>query len=392
MAYHLKFALFHLLSLLAILGFVVGGPWLWSGFFVAFAVVIPGDLLCGEDLSVPKQPRTGLLNLQLYLALPLLLCLVFPLMWMASSGDPLGFGAALGSLTGYDMFTARAATTGLHYLGGFFSANLFIAIIGTLVAHELVHRTWNPSEVFLGRVLLAFSFDSAFSIEHVYGHHEYIGSKRDPATAPRGRNVYQHIFLSTWQGNVSAWRLEHQRLGRKQLATWSYHNRVIRGWLMSLLVLALIWFVFGWQACAYFVLCGLGAKSLLEVINFIEHYGLIRVASQACKPHHSWNSNRVISSWSLFNLTRHSDHHEHGEKPYWALRSYPDAPMMISGYLATLAVTFIPPLWNHLMAPKLLDWDLNHATPEERVLAQKANRESGIAVFTGLNRKTEVTA
>jgi len=391
MAYHLKFALFHLLALLAVLGFVLGGHWLWLGAFVAFAVVIPGDLLLGEDLSVPENPRTGLLNLQLYLALPLLLCLVFPLMWMASSEDPLGFGAAIGAL-GYDLFAARAATTGLDYLGGFFSASLFIAIIGTLVAHELVHRTWNPGEVFLGRVLLAFSFDSAFSIEHVYGHHEYIGSKRDPATAPRGRNVYQHILLSTWRGNISAWFLEKQRLDRKGLATLSAHNRVIRGWLMSLFLLALIGSVFGLRAAAYYVLCGLGAKALLEVINFIEHYGLIRADGKPCKPHHSWNSNRVISSWSLFNLTRHSDHHEHGEKPYWALQSYPDAPMMFSGYLATLAVTFIPPLWNHLMAPKLLDWDLNFATPEEKALARQANQESGLAVFTGLNRKSEITA
>jgi alkane 1-monooxygenase len=80
----------------------------------------------------------------------------------------------------------------------------------------------------------------------------------------------------------------------------------------------------------------------------------------------------------MFNLTRHSHHHAQGEVPYQNLRPYPDAPMMIGGYLTTILVALVPPVWHRLMAPRLHDWDTRHATDEERELL-RAPTTSGAA-------------
>ena len=55
---------------------------------------------------------------------------------------------------------------------------------------------------------------------------------------------------------------------------------------------------------------------------------------------------------------------------------------MISGYLTTIVVAMIPPLWHHLMTPKVLAWDRDHATAAERELARQANQRSGLTRFT----------
>ncbi|MFW6052244.1 MAG: fatty acid desaturase, partial [Myxococcota bacterium] len=124
--------------------------------------------------------------------------------------------------------------------------------------------------------------------------------------------------------------------------------------------------------------CALFGKSLLEIVNYMEHYGMVRNPETPVQPRHSWNTNRRISSWTMFNLTRHSHHHAQGEVPYQELKPYADAPMMINGYLTTMVVALIPPLWHKLMTPKVLAWDRDYATPEERDLAAVANEKSGI--------------
>ncbi len=109
---------------------------------------------------------------------------------------------------------------------------------------------------------------------------------------------------------------------------------------------------------------------------------MVRNPETPVQPRHSWNTNRRISSWTMFNLTRHSHHHAQGEVPYQDLRLYPDAPMMINGYLGTMIIALIPPLWHKLMTPKVLAWDREYATAEERELARAANERSGVARLT----------
>ena len=137
----------------------------------------------------------------------------------------------------------------------------------------------------------------------------------------------------------------------------------------------------GASAGLWFVACALGGKAILEMVNYMEHYGMVRDPADPVQPHHSWNTNRRVSSWSMFNLTRHSHHHAQGEVPYGELRPYPDAPMMVDGYLSTMFLTMVPPVWHKLMTPKVLEWDQVYATPKERRMAFEANQASRMEAF-----------
>lgn len=383
--HYLKYFLFHGVGLIAAVAILAGGAWITFGLIAVLVIYLVGDAICGDDTSTPQFKHPGILTVQLWLALPLLAFIVFSALWSFSSGDFLGFGAALTQLTGYDLIAARDATFAGHYVSTVLITGLMIGMVGTIPAHELTHRTWDPISMLVGRWLLAFSFDTIFSIEHVYGHHRYVSTTEDPATAPRGRNVYFHILASTLKGNVSAWKIEQKRLKRKGHSLFGWHNAVLRGHLMSVLLVVAAYVIGGWQTALFFTACALWGKALLEIVNYMEHYGMVRNPATPVQPRHSWNTNKRISSWTMFNLTRHSHHHAQGEVPYQDLKPFPDAPMMVGGYLTTIIVAMIPPLWHRLMTPKVLDWDQRYATDEERLLAIQANARSGIRALQQAN-------
>ena len=383
--HYLKYFLFHGVGLIAAVAILAGGAWITLGLIAVLVIYLVGDAICGDDTSTPQFKHPGILIVQLWLALPLLAFIVFSALWSFSNGDFLGFGAALTQLTGYDLVAARDATFAGHYVSTVLITGLMIGMVGTIPAHELTHRTWDPISMLVGRWLLAFSFDTIFSIEHVYGHHRYVSTTEDPATAPRGRNVYFHILASTLKGNVSAWKIEQKRLKRKGHSLFGWHNAVLRGHLMSVLLVVAAYVIGGWQTALFFTACALWGKALLEIVNYMEHYGMVRNPATPVQPRHSWNTNKRISSWTMFNLTRHSHHHAQGEVPYQDLKPFPDAPMMVGGYLTTIIVAMIPPLWHRLMTPKVLDWDQRYATDEERLLAIQANARSGIRALQQAN-------
>jgi NAD(P)H-flavin reductase/ferredoxin len=383
--HYLKFFLFHAVGILSLGAILLGGQAISAGFLALLAFYLVGDAISGDDVSTPRFDYPAVLTVQLWLALPLLSAIVFAAIWAVSPGDPFGFGDWITRLTVYDVLSAREkATFGNHY-SLLLMTGLLIGMIGTITAHELTHRTSDKFSMFIGRWLLAFSFDTIFSIEHVYGHHRYVSTEADPATAPRGRNVYHHIVASTIRGNISAWHIEVQRLRRKGFGRFSWRNAFIRGYLMSFALVGAAWWMGGWKAAGFFVLCGLWGKSLLEIVNYMEHYGMVRHPDAPVAPRHSWNTNKRLSSWSMFNLTRHSHHHAQGEVPYQDLKPYPHAPMMIGGYLTTIVVAMVPPLWHRLMTPRLLAWDRDHANAEERRLAARANARSGIPALLEAN-------
>ncbi|CAH0353213.1 alkane 1-monooxygenase [Aquabacterium sp. CECT 9606] len=377
--HYLKYFLFHVVGLLSLAVLVVGGPWTTAGLVAVLLTYLVGDAICGDDTTTPRFGHPGILTFQLWMALPLLALIVFASVWSFSAGDPLGFGDWVQRLTGFDALASRDASHWGHHVSGVLLTGLMIGMMGTIPGHELTHRTWDPISMLIGRWLLAFSFDTVFSIEHVYGHHRYVSTTEDPATAPRGRNVYFHVIASTLKGNVSAWQIECKRLKREGHGVFSPFNAVIRGHLMSVLLMVGAWFMGGAQAAAYFLACALWGKALLEIVNYMEHYGMVRDPATPVQPRHSWNTNKRISSWTMFNLTRHSHHHAQGEVPYQDLKPFPEAPMMVGGYLTTIVAAMIPPLWHKLMTPKVQAWDRDYATAAERELAQQANQHSGIA-------------
>lgn len=264
---YLEFFLFHAIGLLSILAILVGGGSASVGLFVVVVAYVAGDALLGDDLSTPHYRWPGVLTAQLRMALPLLSLIVFSALWSVSPRDVLGFGAWLEGLSGFDFVAARETTAGVYKISTLVLTGLMVGMVGTIAARELTHRTWDPISMAVGRWLLAFSFDTIFAMEHVYGHHRYVSTADDPATAPRGRNVYAHIVASTVGGNIRAWKIERLRLQRKGLGLYSWHNAVIRGHSMSLLLVGLAWAMGGFWTALFFVACALWGKSLLEIVK-----------------------------------------------------------------------------------------------------------------------------
>jgi len=376
--HYLKYSMFHLVSLVAVISPLTGIYAIYPAILISIFYLL-GDLVLGDDTTTPKFKYPAILTFQLWMALPLLCAILFTSTWSVSNQDFMGFGRTLSEWTGIDLLALRDASQfGWLFVGKIIMVGLMVGLVGTITAHELTHRTWDRVSMFIGRWLLAFSFDTLFSIEHVYGHHRYVSTTEDPATAPRGRNVYHHIVASTIKGNISAWKIEQRRLKRKGQNLYGWHNKFITGYLMSACLLACAFLIGGWQGALFFVLTGLWGKSLLEIVNFMEHYGMVRDPATPVQPRHSWNANNRVSSWVMFNLTRHSHHHAQGEVPFQDLRPFPDAPMMITGYLGTIILAMMPHVWNRLMVPKVLAWDKNYASARERELAYEANLKSGI--------------
>ena len=134
---------------------------------------------------------------------------------------------------------------------------------------------------------------------------------------------------------------------------------------MSVSYLSVVTILAGWQSTIFLFAIGLTSKSILEIVNYMEHYGLVRHPKQPVKPKHSWNSNRKISNWAMFNLPRHSHHHARGSVPFVKLQPMPEAPLMISCYVSTIAIILVPTLWFSLMKPKLNEWDQHFANQDE---------------------------
>ena len=375
---YLRYAGFHAVGLVAAAALLAGGAYTTAGLLLIVAFYVIGDAVLGDDLSTPSYRRPGLLTFLLWLALPLVALVTLAGLWSVSPGDPLGIGARLTALTGVDLLASRAGSGPGHLVSAWLLTGLMIGMLGTIPAHELTHRTWDPVSLVVGRWLLAFSLDTTFAIEHVYGHHRYVSTSADPATAPRGRDVYRHVVASTWRGNRSAWHIEVERLRRRGRSPWNWRNAVLRGQVLSLALLVAAHAIGGWRAALFFLASALWAKALLEIVNYMEHYGLVREPGAPVKPRHSWNTTRRLSSWTLFNLTRHSHHHAQGEVPFQDLRPLPGAPAMVAGYLTTIVLALVPPLWHRLMTPRLLAWDRDHASSGERRLAAESNARSGL--------------
>ncbi len=275
---------------------------------------------------------------------------------MAGSGDLFGLGAWAQTNLGLDLFARREATAPWHWLGAILSAGITFAALGTNIGHELTHRTTDRGAMVAGRWLLAITFDAEFSIEHVYGHHRRLATPADPASARRGEHFYSYLLRSVLGQTKSAFELERNRLQTLGHGTWSLHNRYLRGWLMSALIVAAFGLAAGPKGVVIFMLAALAGRSVLEAVNYFEHYGLVRDPDQPVEPRHSWNSNKRLSNVMLFNLARHSHHHAEGDAQFWQLRAYRDAPTLPYGYLTCMLLVFLLPGWYRNRMTPLLLW------------------------------------
>ncbi len=229
---------------------------------------------------------------------------------------------------------------------------------GINVAHELGHKPGSVSG-WLAKLALMQTAYGHFYVEHNRGHHVRVATRPDPASARFGETYYGFWLRTVFGGFASAWGLERQRLVRMDLSVWHWRNHVLQGLTLTVVLYTLVWWWLGPAVWPLLLVQALIGFSLLEGVNYIEHYGLLRRCDEHGKlervrPCHSWNSNHVMSNLMLYHLQRHSDHHANWSRSYQALRHQPEAPALPAGYTAMLLVALVPPLWRRVMDGRLL--------------------------------------
>jgi alkane 1-monooxygenase len=340
-------------------------------FLIGFSLIlIIGDRILPRDTEIQKFSYPSILNLSIYINLPILLIMVLIVSSFLSHNVSQWYINTLNTSIYTDFIQLKNSFNTIDKFSLVIQTCLMTGSLGTVAGHELTHRIKNKFDMFIGNWLLAFSWDCAFAIEHVYDHHKNVGLPKDPATAKRGQNIYPFIINAIAKEQIGAWKIELSRLKRRGKSYFSFKNRMIIGYLRSSFITLIAFLIGGISGMFFFILLSFLGKSLLEAINYTEHYGLVRKEGQPVCMRHSWNSNHCLSSIYLCNVTRHSDHHRSTNLKFWELSPYDNsAPMLPYGYLSMLYLSLLFPfLYRKIMDPKVKDWDINYANEEERKL------------------------
>ena len=335
------------------------GVWLWLGPLFVLVLVPVVDLLVGSDDSNPPDDAIQALESDPYYRW--LTYLFLPLQYV-------GFVAVLWAIATWDLTTVDRV--GLAVTLGFISG------IGIATAHELGHKR-DDVEKWFGKIALAPSFYGHFQIEHNRGHHVRVATPDDPASSRLGESYYR-FWPRTVLGSLrSAWRLESTRYARRGTHPWHWGNDVLNAWLLTVVLWGVVLAWLGPSVLPYLVLQAVLAFSLLELVNYLEHYGLLRERVgqpgreryERVEPRHSWNANQIATNVLLYHLQRHSDHHANPTRRYQALRDYPEAPQLPTGYAGMILVALVPPWWTRIMDPRVLahyDGDVTRANISPR--------------------------
>ncbi len=242
-------------------------------------------------------------------------------------------------------------------LGAILSMGLMCGVIGINVGHELGHRS-NRLERLVGELLLLSSLENHFLPYHNRGHHTNVGTPKDPATARRNEPIYVFWFRSHFGSYVQAWQIEWVRMGIMKRARLGFSNLMVVYTLTQLIFCFGIYWFLGLEALYRFLMvAGIGIL-LLETVNYIEHYGLMRKQREngtyeSVKRIHSWNANTILGRVVLFELTRHSDHHFKADRPYQVLETHEGSPTMPTGYPGMMLLSLIPPLFFKVVNPRI---------------------------------------
>ncbi len=337
----LKYLAAFTIPISAFIGIRMESYWSFTTPVYAFLIIPLLEVLLAQDASnLPEETReeeriNPIYDLMLYANVPI----VFSLIWMVGSKVSLG---------AYEPF---------EYVGFALSLGIVLGTNGINVAHELGHRQDSP-ERFLGKLLLLPSFYMHFFVEHNYGHHLNAATPEDPATARYNQTVYNFWFTSVTRQYVSAWHIQKDLLLKQGKGFLSLQNDMFWYLIFEFLYVALLYGLFGGFTALFLVVCGVIGFLLLETVNYIEHYGLMRLKRpsgryERVKEVHSWNSNHVIGRIVLYELTRHSDHHFKSSKKYQLLDYHNTSPDMPYGYPTSMVLSLIPPLWFRIMNPRI---------------------------------------
>ena len=348
----LKYLFAYTVPLSVYISFASSGIWTYSAIFYVFLILPILDILTGETTTnlspedVSYKKTKWIFDLMLYLNVPIVFGLLFTILNKIENNS-------------YETY---------ELIGLVLSAGILLATNGINVAHELGHR--KPYfERFLSQLLYIPCLYMHFYIEHNFGHHLKVATPEDGATARYNQPLYSFWFSSVTRQYISAWKIQIQKLKNENLSFLSFKNNMLFYHIIQPAYLIIIYLLFSFNTMVFSIIIGMVSFLFLECINYIEHYGLRRFKTDSkryerVQPYHSWNSNFNIGRITLYELTRHSDHHYKSSKKYQVLNSHNECPTLPFGYPASILLSFIPPLWFWIMnqrVPKNMKSNLNNA-------------------------------
>jgi alkane 1-monooxygenase len=331
----------------------------WFGPVMVFGVIPFLDLVVGKDSANPPDSAIKWLEQDRYYR------------WCTYAFLPLQFASLI--------FACAMWSSGdlsfLESLGLAFT----VAMVGGIAintAHELGHKR-KSYERWLSKIALAQTGYGHFFIEHNRGHHVRVATPEDPASSRLGESFWEFLPRTVSGSLRSSIELERVRLDRSGKGFWTIHNDVLNAWAMTVALFGALTLGFGIEVLPWLVLQAVVGFSLLEVVNYLEHYGLLRQREEdrdryeRCRPEHSWNSNNVASNVFLYHLQRHSDHHANPVRRYQALRHFDAVPELPSGYATMIVLAYFPPIWRRVMDPRVVthyggDVTLANLSPRKR--------------------------
>ncbi|MEJ2131924.1 MAG: alkane 1-monooxygenase, partial [Gammaproteobacteria bacterium] len=231
--------------------------------------------------------------------------------------------------------------------------------LGINTGHELGHKK-SELERWLAKIVLAVPAYGHFWLEHNRGHHRWVATPEDPASARMGESIYKFALREIPGAFARAWKLEQERLGRQGRSVWSFGNEILQSFAITAVLQSSLIVAFGWVMIPFLVIHNVFAWWQLTSANYVEHYGLLREKLpdgryERCQLWHSWNSNHKYTNLVLFQLERHSDHHANPTRRYQALRHFEDLPQLPNGYYGMFPIAYVPPIWFRMMDPLLMD-------------------------------------
>lgn len=325
-------------------GRAVGYPeWFaWLPMVVAFVLLPIVDAMVGLDTDNPDAEESRILAGDAYYRY--LTLAVVPLQIMSLM------------ICGYAVVTGEGGLFG--QVGYLMSCGAISGSTGITTAHELIHKS-SKLDQWAGGFLLATVCYASFKPEHLYGHHRHVATPKDGSTARFGETVYGFILRALRHNPPRGYRIAAERVKMRGHGAWSWRNEMVWWTVISLSCAVVAGLAGGALGVFFFVWQSLGAIILLEIINYVEHYGLMRELGtngryERISPRHSWNANHRITNLFLFQLQRHSDHHANGSRPYQSLRHFEESPQLPFGYATATVTALLPPLWFSIMNPRVL--------------------------------------
>jgi alkane 1-monooxygenase len=196
-----------------------------------------------------------------------------------------------------------------------------------------------------------------FFAAHVKIHHLYVGTPKDCFTAKRGQSVYSFIIqnlVGNFKNSLAVDKESSASHGKTLL-----QSDILLPTVISVIMTIISYACWGISGLTFFLGQAIVAIMLLEWINYLQHYGIVRLQDSSggiepVREWHAWNEKSWLSQIYLLNLFRHADHHMNPNKPFYYLSDSSVAPAYPYPYTIMMALSLIPPLF-YSVAHRILD-------------------------------------